>query len=137
MATKHLVGFSGGIDSQACAGWVLDRFPREDVILFNSTAGGNEHPLTTEHVLWYSANVHPVVMVDAIVSDLGDVGTKEGYGPKERRDTLREDELLTFDLLAFVKGRFSSRKVQFCTEYLKLAPQKRWIAENLDANGIN
>lgn len=48
--TKHVVGFSGGIDSQACAGWVLDHFPHEDVILMNSDAGGNEHPLTTEHI---------------------------------------------------------------------------------------
>lgn len=47
---KHIVGFSGGIDSQACARWVLNRFPKEDVILTNSDAGGNEHPLTTEFV---------------------------------------------------------------------------------------
>jgi 7-cyano-7-deazaguanine synthase in queuosine biosynthesis len=47
---KHIVGFSGGIDSQACARWVLDRFPGEDVILLNSDAGGNEHPLTTSFV---------------------------------------------------------------------------------------
>ena len=40
---KHIVGFSGGIDSQACARWVLNRFPVEDVILLNSDAGGNEH----------------------------------------------------------------------------------------------
>ena len=31
-STKHIVGFSGGIDSQACALWVRNRFPREDVI---------------------------------------------------------------------------------------------------------
>lgn len=24
---KHIVGFSGGVDSQACARWVLNRFP--------------------------------------------------------------------------------------------------------------
>ena len=36
---KHIVGFSGGIDSQAAALWVLNRFPREDVILLNSDAG--------------------------------------------------------------------------------------------------
>ena len=58
---KHVVGFSGGIDSQACALWVRNRFPREDVILLNSDAGGNEHPLTVEFVERYSATVHPVV----------------------------------------------------------------------------
>jgi 3'-phosphoadenosine 5'-phosphosulfate sulfotransferase (PAPS reductase)/FAD synthetase len=64
---KHIVGFSGGIDSQACARWVLNRFPKDDVILTNSDAGGNEHPLTVEFIDWYSENVHPVVRVNAIV----------------------------------------------------------------------
>ena len=45
---KHIVGFSGGIDSQAAARWVLNRYEPQDVILTNSDAGGNEHPLTTE-----------------------------------------------------------------------------------------
>lgn len=30
---KHILGFSGGVDSQAAAGWLLNRFPAEDVIL--------------------------------------------------------------------------------------------------------
>lgn len=34
---KHIVGFSGRIDSQACARWVLNRYPVADVILTNST----------------------------------------------------------------------------------------------------
>jgi 3'-phosphoadenosine 5'-phosphosulfate sulfotransferase (PAPS reductase)/FAD synthetase len=135
--TKHVVGFSGGIDSQAAAAVVLDEFGPADVILMNSDAGGNEHPMTTEFVHWYSANVHPVVMVQAIVADLGDVGTKEGFDPKRRRETLNESDPLTFDRLAFVKGRFPSRRAQFCTEYLKLSPQKRWLTENLLAHGID
>lgn len=32
---KHIVGFSGGVDSQATAGWVLEQCPPEDVILCN------------------------------------------------------------------------------------------------------
>lgn len=137
MAMKHVVGFSGGIDSQACAGVVLDQYGPENVILMNSDAGGNEHPLTTAFVGWYSEHVHPVVMVQAIVKDLGDVGTKEGFEPKRRRDTLSDEEPLTFDLLAWVKNRFPSKRAQFCTWYLKLAPQKRWLEENLVANGLD
>lgn len=49
---KHIVGFSGGIDSQACARWVLNRFPKEDVILLNSDAGANEHPARGAQGLW-------------------------------------------------------------------------------------
>ena len=41
----HIVGFSGAIASQACARWVLNRQPKEQVFLLNSDAGGNEHPL--------------------------------------------------------------------------------------------
>lgn len=133
---KHVVGFSGGIDSQACAGVVIDQYGAENVILTNSDAGGNEHPLTTEFVEWYSTNVHPVVVVRARVSDLADVGTRDG-ATGERRRTLGEDEPLTFDRLAFVKGRFPSRKAQFCTEYLKLRPQQRWVFENLRDRGVD
>jgi 3'-phosphoadenosine 5'-phosphosulfate sulfotransferase (PAPS reductase)/FAD synthetase len=135
--TKHVVGFSGGIDSQACAGWVLERFPKEDVILLNSDAGGNEHPITTEFVAWYSSHVHPVVTVTPMVCDLGGVGTVEGFGAKERRDTLDPNGPMDFATLAYVKGTFPSRKAQFCTEYLKLAPQKRWLDENLTAHGFD
>jgi hypothetical protein len=44
---KHIVGFSGGIDSQACARFVLNHFPAEDVILLNTTAGHNERNSTS------------------------------------------------------------------------------------------
>jgi hypothetical protein len=67
---KHIVGFSGGIDSQAAARWVLNRYPKEDVILLNSDAGGNEHPITSAHITWYSEHIHPVVCVSPRVADI-------------------------------------------------------------------
>lgn len=45
---KHVVGLSGGIDSQAALRWVRNRFGDENVIALNSNAGGNENPLTIE-----------------------------------------------------------------------------------------
>jgi 3'-phosphoadenosine 5'-phosphosulfate sulfotransferase (PAPS reductase)/FAD synthetase len=124
--TKHVVGFSGGIDSQACAGWVLDRFPKADVILMNSDAGGNECPVTTEHVEWYSANVHPVVMISPTVADM------DGRESAEiARRGLKPTDPLTFDLLASLKQCWPSGTQQFCTTRLKLEPQRRWIRENL------
>jgi 3'-phosphoadenosine 5'-phosphosulfate sulfotransferase (PAPS reductase)/FAD synthetase len=132
---KHVVGMSGGIDSQAAARWVLNRYPKEDVILLNSDAGGNEHPLTTEFIAWYSSNVHPVVTVTPIVADLGTRGTKEG-ATRDRRQEFKDTDPLTFDRLAYIKGIFPARMRQFCTEHLKLAPAYRWIRENLQANGI-
>jgi 3'-phosphoadenosine 5'-phosphosulfate sulfotransferase (PAPS reductase)/FAD synthetase len=128
---KHIVGFSGGIDSQATARWVLNRFPREDVILLNSLAGRNEHPLTVEFIEWYSATVHPVTTVTPLVSDLWKT---DGFAEKNVRavaaNLTGEDEL-TFERLIQIKGRPPSRKRQFCTTFLKLVPSKRWIDENI------
>jgi len=122
---KHIVGFSGGIDSQAAARWVLNRYPAQDVILLNSLAGRNEHPLTEEFIAWYSGNVHPVVQVVPLVRDLyAKSETIEGKG-------LAPDTELTFELLARLKGRFPARRSQFCTTYLKLEPSRRWIDENI------
>lgn len=132
---KIVVGFSGGADSQACLGWCRDKFGDDDVIALNSDAGGNEHELTTAFVQEFSAKVFPIVTVKAIVADLQGVGTKEG-ATRDRRATLEDAELLTFDKLAFVKGRFPSRKAQFCTLHLKVNPQVRWCNENLIAQGL-
>lgn len=121
---KHIVGFSGGIDSQACAGWVLERCPKEDVILMNSTAGQNEHPLTTEHVEWYSKNVHPVVVVDALVKD---IWRTEGWAETKGYDG---NEVLTFGRLIEIKKMPPNHQSQYCTTILKLYPQKRWLDEH-------
>lgn len=127
---KHIVGFSGGVDSQACALWVRQHFPAEDVLLMNSDPGGNEHPLTTAFIRHYSETVFPVTVVTPLVRDLGNVGSIAS-ATQDRRASLNEDDPLTFDLLAWVKGIFPSRKAQFCTEFLKLRPQLRWLKENL------
>lgn len=132
---KHVVGFSGGADSQATALWVRRMFPPEDVILLNSNAGGNEHPATEEFIAEYSRAVFPVITVKALVKDLGTRGTKEGACRDRRREFSDEDEM-TFDILSYIKGWFPSRKAQFCTEHLKLAPQARWCEENLTAKGV-
>lgn len=122
---KHVVGFSGGIDSQACARWVLNRFPKEDVILLNSNAGGNEHPLTEAFVREYSEKVHPINKVVPLVSD---VWKTENFAATKGLDGTAE---LTFPMLAKIKGRYPSRRAQFCTMFLKIIPTARWISEHL------
>jgi 3'-phosphoadenosine 5'-phosphosulfate sulfotransferase (PAPS reductase)/FAD synthetase len=126
---KHIVGFSGGIDSQACARWVLNRHPAEDVILLNSDVGGHEHPITTQFIEDYSRDVHPVTVVTPIVFDLGK-SCRRGVGG-ERRARYQETDRLTFDVLAEIKGMFPTHRYQFCTATLKLAPSHRWIKENV------
>jgi 3'-phosphoadenosine 5'-phosphosulfate sulfotransferase (PAPS reductase)/FAD synthetase len=127
--TKHIVGFSGGIDSQACARWVLNRYPAEDVILCNSNAGGNEHPLTEMFVAEYSEKVHPVVSVNAIIADIWET---PGYAEKRGFDGTAP---LDFETMISIKGRPPSRKAQFCTEILKLRPQRQWIRKQFGPGG--
>lgn len=126
---KHIVGFSGGVDSQACARWVLNRYPKADVILTNSSAGGWEDPLTIEFVAWYSANVHPVTLTNAKVKDVWET---PGHAETKGLDSEAE---LTFEELCRIKGRPPSRKAQFCTEILKLRPQRRWVREQFGVGG--
>lgn len=126
---KHIVGFSCGIDSQATARLVLNRFGKEDTILTNSDAGGWEDPITTEFRDWYSANVHPVVHVPALVKDMWET---EGWAETRGLDG---NTILTFEEMCRIKGRPPSRKAQFCTANLKLKPQRRWIREMFGPSG--
>lgn len=126
---KHIVGFSGGIDSQACARWVLNRYPSEDVILTNSDAGGWEDPLTTGFVSWYSENIHPVTATNAIISDMWKTS---GFAETKGLDGTAR---LTFEDMVRIKGRAPSRKAQFCTEKLKLVPQRRWLKATFGPGG--
>lgn len=123
---KHIVGFSGGIDSQACALWVRQRFPSEDIILLNSNAGGNESPITEMFVEEYSRTVFPVMRANGIVADMWKT---EGFAERKGLDGSAP---LTFTGMIKIKGRPPSRKAQFCTEKLKLEPQRRWIDENIN-----
>lgn len=127
--TKHIVGFSGGIDSQACARKVLNEYGPEDVILTNSDAGKWEDPLTIAHIAWYSENVHPVVKCNAIIADMWKT---PGFAETKGLDGSAE---LTFTEMVRIKGRPPSRKAQFCTEKLKLAPQKRWLLTAFGVGG--
>jgi NH3-dependent NAD+ synthetase len=68
--TKHIVGFSGGVDSQATLRWVRNRYPAENIIAVNSNAGGNEAPPTKWFIEEYSAKVFPVVMIEPIIADM-------------------------------------------------------------------
>jgi 3'-phosphoadenosine 5'-phosphosulfate sulfotransferase (PAPS reductase)/FAD synthetase len=122
---KRIVGFSGGIDSQATARWVRDRYAPSEIILLNSDAGGNEDPITTDFVEEYSRTVFPVIQVHAVISDMW---TTEGFAETKGLDGSAR---LSFELMMLIKRRAPSRKAQFCTEILKLIPQRRWVQENI------
>lgn len=126
---KHIVGFSGGIDSQAAALWVRKRYPAKDIILTNSNAGGNEHPLTEVFIEEYSQAVFPVTHCNAIIADMWKT---PGFAETKGYDGA---EALSFEMMIRIKGRPPSRKAQFCTEKLKLVPQLRWIRQTFGPGG--
>jgi len=107
----------------------------EDVILLNSDAGGNEHPLTTAFIHEYSRTIFPVVMVSPKISDLGGKGLRS-EPLRNRRKEWKEDDPMTFPDMAYIVGQFPSSGRQFCTQFLKLAPSLRWINENIRCKGI-
>lgn len=122
---KHIVGFSGGIDSQEAARRVRAMFPPEDVILLNCNAGENEHPLTEAFIDQYSREVFPVIKVPSLIKDMW---ITPGFAETKGLDS---EAPLDFERMIELKGRTPSRKAQFCTEILKLRPQKRWVRENI------
>jgi 3'-phosphoadenosine 5'-phosphosulfate sulfotransferase (PAPS reductase)/FAD synthetase len=122
---KKIVGFSGGIDSQEALRRVRSMFPAEDIIALNSNAGNNEHPLTEAFIDEYSREVFPIIKVPNLIKDMWlTEGFAEGKG-------LDGEAPLDFELMIKLKGRPPSRKAQFCTEILKLRPQRRWIDANV------
>ena len=126
---KHIVGFSGGIDSQKALLWVRERYDPKDIIATNSTVGGWEKEETIQFIADYSRLVFPVTVIDAIIADMW-----ETPGWAERRG-FDGNAPLSFELMCSIKGRPPSRKTQFCTFKLKLVPQRRWILQTFGPGG--
>lgn len=122
---KYVIGFSGGIDSQAALNWAIDAYGADSVIAINADPGGNEHPLTTEFIGLVSVNVHPVVICRPTYRDMWigeDYAAKRGFDP---------DAPVSFADMSKIRGRFPYRGAQFCTELLKLRPMRRWMDAHL------
>lgn len=111
--TLYHIGISGGKDSTALLLWAIHKsgLPREALrCTFCDT--GNEDPLTYAHIQ---------LIEEKIIWPAGIVGGLETLIPP-----------LQFFALAFKKGRFPSRKAQFCTTELKIEPTKRWLRARWD-----
>lgn len=127
---KHVVGFSGGIDSQAETRLLRNRYGDENVIALNSQAGRWEHDITAKFVADYSASIFPILEVVPIVADIWE--TDEWAETKG----LDGNQELTMELLISIKKRPPSRKAKFCTEILKLRPQRRWMRKEFGPGGM-
>jgi 3'-phosphoadenosine 5'-phosphosulfate sulfotransferase (PAPS reductase)/FAD synthetase len=95
----------------------------------NSQAGRWEHTITAKFVADFSRDIAPVIEVIPLVKDIWETDDWA-----ETRGFDGEQEL-TMELLITIKKRPPSHKAKFCTEILKLRPQRRWIRENFGPGG--
>lgn len=139
MPIMHVVSISSGKDSTATMLLALQRFPKNKLrFVFADT--GNEHELVYEYLNYLEERLD--IKIDRLRADFSRqiknkrkfiandqrVGRKKGkkirWSNKAKRRAL-ESLVVTgnpyLDLCAW-KGRFPSRRAQFCTEFLKKIP---------------
>jgi 3'-phosphoadenosine 5'-phosphosulfate sulfotransferase (PAPS reductase)/FAD synthetase len=133
----HIVSVSGGKDSAATAILALETQPRE-WLRFVSVDTGNEHEDTLEYVAYMQRalgiEIHTLPKRDFT----REIEGKRAYVLKhwarkgvsqegiERALKALEPTGNPFLDLCIWKGRFPSRKAQFCTEQLKTLPLVEW-----------
>lgn len=125
--THHIVNISGGKDSSATALLAADR--GRDFALWMADTG-NEHPATVEHanyladLLGKPLNIARADFAPQLLRKREFVAVKWREQGMPEAIVLRAMEALQptgnpFLDLCIWKGRFPSRKAQFCTEFLK------------------
>lgn len=138
-----MVSVSGGKDSQATAIIARDRIGSEHChYVFADT--GNEHELTLEHVNDYlpTVGLGPVITVKADFTR--EIANKRLYVETvwptkgvptefiERTLKVLHPTGVPFLDLCLWKGRFPSRKAQFCTQELKRAPLDKYLLDRME-----
>lgn len=132
MSIIHVVSVSGGKDSAATAILALETQPRESLrFIFCDT--GNEHESTVEYVDYMAR--HLGITIDTLRADFSEEIVRfrdyvRDHWPRKGVPEADCERALTalvptgnpFLDLCIWKGRFPSRKAQFCTEFLKTRP---------------
>lgn len=153
MSIIHVVSMSGGKDSTACALLALKTHAREDCrFVFADT--GNEHPLVYEYLDYLEAELGiEIVHLKQDFSDwwwrrrdyVRDVWPsklvdKDGM-TADVAATIVARALATYEKgptgnpyldLCIIKGRFPSRRAQFCTQFLKTQPLTEYAMGLID-----
>lgn len=143
MSVLHVVSISGGKDSAATAILALETQSRESLrFIFCDT--GNEHESTIDYVAYMGRHLR--IKIDTLTANFeGDIERKREYVrehwprkgiPKE--DCERAIKALVptgnpyLDLCIW-KGRFPSRRAQFCTKFLKTRPAVEYQMALIDS----
>jgi 3'-phosphoadenosine 5'-phosphosulfate sulfotransferase (PAPS reductase)/FAD synthetase len=140
--TIRIISVSGGKDSTACALLALERHPQDEIrLIFADTS--NEHELTIDYV----TNVlprqlgHPIIVLKAdFTEDLArkrrfilEKWPEQGIDPEicQRAAAILEPTGIAYLDLCLWKGRFPSRKAQFCTQFLKRHPLDNYTLDQM------
>ena len=147
MTVLRVVSVSGGKDSTACALLALERFPADEVrLVFADT--GNEHELTLEYVNKYLPRVLGVPVHTVRADFTEDIARKARFVREKWPEHGISGEKVLRALHALLptgnpfldlcvwKGRFPSRKAQFCTQELKTIPLVEWQMGLIEAGAL-
>ena len=143
----RLVSVSGGKDSTATLLLALERHPKSEIFAcFADT--GNEHPLTYDYVrLLEQQTGVPIKWIKRDFTDwwwrrrdfVRDKWPGKGVPADTIARVLAELEKgptgNPFLDLCMIKGRFPSRRAQFCTQFLKTEPLTEYAMELVDRYG--
>lgn len=150
MKVVHLVSMSGGKDSTATALYALETQPRE-TIRFAFADTGNEHELTHEYLAYLEASLG--IHIERLRRDfarewehrrqwlMSDEPRKGNARRPARTEAQIARVLAVFDKgptgnpfldLCIIKGRFPSRRAQFCTQFLKTEPLTELAIDIID-----
>lgn len=118
MKILRTVSVSGGKDSTVLYRWAVERFGKDGFKAFHFDTD-HDHPVVTNYVrnLPELAGGPPITILRP---DFRERLAKKGMEPTGH---------LFLDMMLW-KVRAPSRRGQFCTEHLKLAPMKAWLEEN-------
>lgn len=145
--TKHLVSLSGGKDSTATLLVALELHGHANVMAaFADT--GNEHPATYEYVRYLHRSLSvPIVWLKRDLSPewWARVEYVRNRWPAKGVAPAVVDRVVEFMQrgptgnpfldLCIIKGRFPSRRAQFCTQWLKTEPLTELAMELIESHG--
>lgn len=143
MSIMHVVSVSGGKDSAATTILALETQPRDSLrFIFCDT--GNEHESTYDYVRYMER--HLGISITTLTRDFSEQIARQReyvltHWPRKGvpfEDCQRAAKALVptgnpFLDLCIWKGRFPSRRAQFCTEQLKTLPATEWQMELIDS----
>lgn len=138
MKIKHVVSVSSGKDSTATALLAIEKHPRDDLrFVFADT--GNEHQSVYDYLEYLESKLN--IKIETLRADFSrQIENKRMFIARDnRKRPIRWSNKSKRRALAVLhptgnpfldlclwKGRFPSRRAQFCTQYLKSEPMNRY-----------